>query len=477
MIKKVTLKPMFALLLLVASIISSGIVYGQSKPADLFEKNCSICHKISTEKLIGPGLAGITQRRDRAWIVKFVRSSKTMIESGDKTAVQVFNENNKIPMPEHMFLSEADVNGLIDYIANYKAPEKKAVTVDAARKDGFTRVEIQRGERMFYGLIPFEKGTLNCVSCHNTIRTDTLNWNPSAYDLAQAWLEKGGTNLYDVMAAPTSQKMTVAHGEVKLTDQEVYLISAFLSEVGKTGLVKEKTFPVRLMLFLLIGALMALALIDLFFTHLVRYKAIPIAVLILGLSVHGLMAMQESQRLSRTKDYAPDQPIKFSHKVHAGQNRTDCKYCHSLATYSKSAGFPSSNLCMNCHSVVKAGTRSGKFEINKIYRAEKTGNSIQWIRIHKLPDHAFFSHAQHANAGKILCQTCHGKVAEMDVMKQYADLSMGWCVNCHRQTKVNFENNHYYDSYKKLHDDLKSGKIDKVTADKTGGIDCMKCHY
>jgi len=466
-----------AKLLLFACIMASSNAYGQTKPAELFEKNCAVCHKMSAEKLIGPGLAGITQRREKTWIVRFVRSSKTMIESGDKTAVQLFNENNKIPMPEHMFLSEADVIGLIDYIANFKAPEKKALTVDAGKKDGFTREEILRGERMFYGLIPFEKGTLNCVSCHNTIRTDTLNWNPSAYDLAQAWLEKDGTSLYDVMATPTSQKMTTAHGNVQLNDQEVYLISAFLSETGKTGLVKEKTFPVRLLIFLLFGALMALALIDLIFTHRVRYKAIPVVVLLLGISVHSVMAVQESQRLGRTKDYAPDQPIKFSHKVHAGQNKTNCNYCHSLFTYSKSAGIPSGNLCMNCHGVVKVGTRSGKFEINKIYRAEKTGQSIQWIRIHKLPDHAFFSHAQHVNAGKVACQTCHGKVEEMDVMMQYSDLSMGWCINCHRQTKVNFENNHYYDSYKKLNDDLKSGKIDKVTVEKIGGLDCMKCHY
>ena len=202
-----------------------------------------------------------------------------------------------------------------------------------------------------------------------------------------------------------------------------------------------------------------------------------VVVLLIGISVHSVMAMQESQLLGRTKNYAPDQPIKFSHQVHAGQNKTDCNYCHSSATYSKSAGIPSSNLCMNCHGVVKTGTRSGKFEINKIYRAEKTGQSIQWIRIHKLPDHAFFSHAQHANAGKVACQTCHGKVEEMDVMSQFSDLSMGWCIDCHRQSKVNFENNHYYDSYKKLQDDLKSGKIDKVTVENIGGLDCMKCHY
>jgi cytochrome c2 len=474
MINKFILRSVPMLMLLGLTV---SISYGQDKSAELFQKNCSICHKISAEKLIGPGLAGVTQRRDKAWIAKFIRSSKTVIESGDKTAVQLFNDNNKIPMPEHMFLSDADINGLISYIENYKEPVAKALTVDAGKKDGFSLHEIQRGERMFYGQIPFEKGTLNCVTCHNTVRTDSLNWNPSAYDLAQAWLEKDGTNLYQVMANPTSQKMKDAHGNVQLTEQEVYLISAFLSDVGKTGLVKEKTFPLRLLLFLVFGVLMALALIDLIFTHRVKYKIIHVLILISGLSVHTVMAVQEGQRLGRTKNYMPDQPIKFSHKVHAGQNKTDCKYCHSSAMFGKSAGIPSSNLCLNCHSVVKVGARSGRFEINKIYRAEKSGQSIPWMRVHNLPEHVFFSHAQHVGAGKVACETCHGKVAEMDIIKQYSDLSMGWCVNCHRKTNVNFKDNHYYDNYKKLHDDLKSGKIDKVTVEQIGGIDCMKCHY
>jgi len=472
MINKFILRSVSMLMLMGLTL---NAAYSQDKPAELFQKNCSICHLISTERLIGPGLAGVTQRRDKAWITKFIRSSKTLIESGDKTAVQLFNDNNKIPMPEHMFLSDADISGLISYIENYKEPVKKVLTADASKKDGFTLHEIQRGERMFYGQIPFEKGTINCVSCHNTVRTDTLNWNPSAYDIARAWLEKDGTNLYEVLANPTSQKMKEDH--IQLNEQEIYLISAFLSEVGKTGLVKEKTFPLRLLLFLVFGVLMALALIDLIFTHRVRYKIIHIFILLSGLSVHTVMAVQESQRLGRTKNYMPDQPIKFSHKVHAGQNKTDCKYCHSSAMFSKSAGIPSSNLCLNCHSVVKVGTRSGKFEINKIYRAEKSGQSIPWIRIHNLPEHVFFSHAQHVGAGKVACRTCHGKVEEMDIVKQFSDLSMGWCVNCHRQTKVNFKDNHYYDSYKKLHDDLKSGKIDKVTVEQIGGIDCMKCHY
>jgi anthranilate/para-aminobenzoate synthase component I len=138
---------------------------------------------------------------------------------------------------------------------------------------------------------------------------------------------------------------------------------------------------------------------------------------------------------------------------------------------------PSPGLCLNCHKVVTQGARSGKFEINKIYRAIQSGKSIPWVRIHKLPDHVFFSHAQHVGAGKIKCQQCHGKVEEMDLVKQAADLSMGWCVNCHRRTPVQFTDNKYYETFKKMHDEVKSGKIKQVTVEQVGGIDCSKCHY
>jgi hypothetical protein len=124
---------------------------------------------------------------------------------------------------------------------------------------------------------------------------------------------------------------------------------------------------------------------------------------------------------------------------------------------------------------VIAGARSGKFEINKIKRAVESGKAIEWIRVHKLPDHAFFSHAQHVGAGKIACQDCHGKVEEMDLVKQVSDLSMGWCVNCHRQTGIQATTNKYYESFKALHNDAKAGK--KITAERLGGIDCAKCHY
>ncbi|NVO20982.1 MAG: c-type cytochrome [Bacteroidetes bacterium] len=466
------------------SLILSGVFLsatkdeGYQKGKQIFEKNCAVCHKISTEKLVGPGLKDVTKRRDKAWMRKFIRGSQDLVKSGDKTANEVFKANGMIPMPDHKFLTDDDLTNLIGYIENFKPEAARAVTVDITKKDGFTNEEIKRGERLFMGVIPFEKGiTLNCSSCHATQNTDTLNFNPSLYDLSVAWSEPNGTNVYQVLSVPTSQRMTDAHKGLQLSDKEIYDITAYFSVIAKTGLTNEKTFPARLLLFLVLGFLMALALADLIYFKKVKYKLVHILIIVGGLSVHTTMAIQEGIKLGRTKNYAPDQPIKFSHKVHAGQNKTDCQYCHSIATYSKSAGIPSPSLCMNCHKVVTQGTRSGKFEINKIYRAIQSGKSIPWVRIHKLPDHVFFSHAQHVEVGKVKCQECHGRVEEMDLVKQAADLSMGWCVNCHRRTAVQFTDNKYYDSYKKLHEKLKAGGMTKVTVEKIGGLDCSKCHY
>jgi hypothetical protein len=267
------------------------------------------------------------------------------------------------------------------------------------------------------------------------------------------------------------------HKGLQLSDKEIYEISAYFSEVAKSGMETEKTFPYRFLLFLTLGFLMALALADLLFFKKVRFKAIHVLILVLGLSVHVVMAVQEGTNLSRTKGYAPDQPVKFSHKVHAGQNKIDCEYCHSIASYSKSAGIPSANLCMNCHKVVTQGSRSGKFEINKITRAIESGKSIPWVRIHKLPDHAFFSHAQHVSAGKLKCVQCHGKLEEMDLVVQATDLSMGWCVNCHRRTNVDFAGNRYYETFARYQEEFKAGKTKNFNVEQVGGLDCSKCHY
>ena len=204
------------------------------------------------------------------------------------------------------------------------------------------------------------------------------------------------------------------------------------------------------------------------------------------------------------QNYQPIQPIAFSHKIHAGENQVDCNYCHTSARYSKHSGIPSANVCMNCHMYIDgteilnedgvskyAGERSP--EISKIYAAigwdpdERTYiedyevKPIRWIRIHNLPDLVYFNHAQHVTAGGVECQTCHGPIEEMEVAYQYSSLTMGWCINCHRETEVNTSNGYYADAdgngtsinerlALKFHDEI-------ITVEKIGGLECGKCHY
>jgi mono/diheme cytochrome c family protein len=238
--------------------------------------------------------------------------------------------------------------------------------------------------------------------------------------------------------------------------------------------------------------------------------------------------------LGRQKDYQPVQPIYYSHKVHAGINQINCQYCHSSVTESKHATIPSVNVCMNCHKAIneyakgpklydEAGNEiNGTAEIAKLYTYAgfdpKNANApwdatkakpIEWIKIHNLPDHVYFNHSQHVKAGKVQCQSCHGEITAMDEVKQVAELSMGWCVNCHRQTKVDFNysdstGNKFYSIYEKFHNDLKTSELeainknasltakerkfkvdsvmklvrmDSVRVQDIGGLECQKCHY
>lgn len=165
--------------------------------------------------------------------------------------------------------------------------------------------------------------------------------------------------------------------------------------------------------------------------------------------------------------YAPTQPIAFSHALHAGQYEIDCNYCHTSVYESRSANIPSANICMNCHSAIKTESP----EIKKIYAAVESGKPIEWIRVHNLPDLAYFNHSQHTNVAGVECQTCHGPIEEMEVVKQWSSLTMGWCIECHRETAVNSKDNEYYDKLVELHD----GKSFKVA--EVGGLECAKCHY
>ena len=197
------------------------------------------------------------------------------------------------------------------------------------------------------------------------------------------------------------------------------------------------------------------------------------------------------------QNYEPIQPIHFSHKIHAGENGIDCKYCHSSARTSKTSGIPSLNVCMNCHKNITEFTGSADStyvdyskefytaEIQKIYDAvgwdpakqAYTGKEkpVKWVRIHNLPDFVYFNHSQHVSVAGLECQTCHGPVETMEVMKQHSPLTMGWCVNCHRETEVNVKDNEYY---AKIHEELsKKYGVEKLTAAQLGGLECGKCHY
>lgn len=223
--------------------------------------------------------------------------------------------------------------------------------------------------------------------------------------------------------------------------------------------------------------LLLIALIDLVFTKFIKAKFIHIIIILVSLFVIGEVTYVEAKALGRQEGYSPDQPVWFSHKVHAGQNKIDCLYCHSSATESKSAGIPGTDLCMNCHNVVKKGSVTGTEEIAKVIQSWETKKPIEWVRVHNLPDHVFFSHAQHVNAGKRECQECHGAVEEMDRVTQVTSLGMGWCIHCHRNTQVQFEENGFYQEYVRYHEEIKSGERRGVTVDDIGGNNCQTCHY
>ncbi len=210
--------------------------------------------------------------------------------------------------------------------------------------------------------------------------------------------------------------------------------------------------------------------------------------------------------LGRQKGYQPVQPIYYSHKVHAGINQINCLYCHGSAWESKTAGIPAVNTCMNCHKSINTYEKgpklydengdeiNGTAEIAKLYKAAgfdpakpnswdpSKAKPIEWVKIHNLPDHVYFNHSQHINTGKVQCQTCHGEITAMDEVKQVSELSMSWCINCHRETKVDFnysegKGNKFYSIYEKFHNDIKNHKMDSVTVKDIGGLECQKCHY
>jgi len=234
-----------------------------------------------------------------------------------------------------------------------------------------------------------------------------------------------------------------------------------------------------------------------------RNKAYLFLGVIVLFLIGGYFTINAAIALGRNEGYQPVQPIYYSHKVHAGTNQISCLYCHGGAQDSKHANIPSVNVCMNCHMSIKEYTGepitredgtsvNGTAEIAKLYeyagwnpdlkRYDRPGKPVEWVKVHNLPDHVYFNHAQHVKVGQQQCQTCHGNIQEMGEVAQFSDLSMGWCINCHRETKVQFNDekgngNKFYSIYEKFHEDIKNKKYDSVTVERIGGTECQKCHY
>jgi hypothetical protein len=380
-------------LLLMVLVLSEGIfakkAFTQAPDGAQLFQICGACHTIGKGKLIGPDLYNVTQRKDREWLLRFIKNSTEVIQSGDEYAVKLFEEYNKIPMPPSTYTDE-QILAVLDYIENYD-PNQTA-------------------------------------------------------------------------AAPAASVQEEKTSEGQGTADE------FFADTKDHKRQYGTTFIISLIL-------MLAALFDLFVTKLIKAKFVNIIVILISLFVITEITVVEAMNLGRQPGYAPDQPIMFSHKVHAGDNKTDCKYCHTGVMSSKHAGIPSVSLCMNCHMAVRQGRNTGTAEIEKIYKAIETGRPIKWIRVHNLPDHSYFNHAQHVNAGKVECESCHGDVKSMDRIKQVQPLSMGWCIDCHRTTEVQFTENGYYDRFVTLHEELASGKRKRITVEDVGGTECAKCHY
>ena len=199
-------------------------------------------------------------------------------------------------------------------------------------------------------------------------------------------------------------------------------------------------------------------------------SAIKTGVIVLVLLLGGKATIDAAYGVGIHQGYAPEQPIKFSHKLHAGQYQINCNYCHTGVYAGKGANVPSANICMNCHNAIKRESP----EIQKIYKALENDEPIQWVRVHNLPDLAYFNHSQHTNVGGLECKNCHGEIEKMEVVEQRSSLTMGWCIDCHRQTDVNTKGNAYYDKLVEVHN--KDSKT-PLKVQNIGGLECSKCHY
>ena len=392
----------------------------------LFKADCSACHAVDRQ-VIGPALKGMSERHEEEWLISWIRNSQALIASGDETAIQIYEEHNKLMMPPFPTYTDDNVRSIIAFVEDASQPAPAAETGAPGEAGAADTGDVSNF--MFGGLIVvLIIAFLVILVLNRVIRTlDKIILRNQDVILAQA--------LEDEEEGESKGQVFVAK-------------------------LKEASKNKKLVFFVILGVVMLLSTVG--------WNAMW------NVGVH--------------EGYQPTQPIKFSHQLHAGINQIDCQYCHSGAATSKNASIPSVNACMNCHNYVTAADKYGgetSPEIQKIYHAidwdpatRTYGDNpkpVEWIRIHNLPDFSYFNHSQHVTVAGIECQRCHGPVEAMEEVYQYSPLTMKWCIECHQETEVNAKDNAYYDQLIAAHDKLKSGE--KITAAVLGGLECGKCHY
>ncbi|MCB0380419.1 MAG: c-type cytochrome [Flavobacteriales bacterium] len=521
--------------LYVVSLFAHTSLYAQGGK-DLFKTNCAACHSVGANKLVGPGLEGVNEKRTREWLLKWTKNSSELIASGDADAKAIFEEFNKIPMPAQA-LSDEQLNEIYDYIANPNAETAVAAKEEAPKAEGASE-EVLLGEKLFKA---------NCAACHSV--GDNKLVGPGLKGINEKrnaeWLVKWITNSAELIASGDADAKAIFEEFNKVpmpaqavSPDEIKAILAYIKnppvKAGDVAQVEEaatetKSDSKATMIILIIIIVVLAGLIMLLnksrvsiakaaankegveyagpisFAEACKYtvsknKGIVAAVVIVLVFGGLLNLMDGALTIGVHTGYKPEQPIKFSHKVHAGDNKIDCNYCHSSARHSKTSGIPSLNVCMNCHKYVdgsngKTFTYNGEEypmtdEIKKIYKhldynpeTQAYGNNptpVKWIKVHNLPDHVYYSHQQHVTVGGQKCQTCHGPVEEMDVVEQYSPLTMKWCIQCHHETGVVTEGNGYYEEmHSRMTEQYKDKWLGdgKLTVEEIGGWECAKCHY
>ncbi|WP_129366049.1 c-type cytochrome [Lutibacter sp. HS1-25] len=482
----------------------------------IFKSVCAACHKLD-KKLVGPALQGVTERRDQDWLIAWIKDSPGMIKSGDKLAIQVFEENNRLPMTANPQLSDQDIIDVLAYTKGDSAAPVAAASQQAADPG------VELGKAVFKA---------NCAACHKLegklIGPELLKiTDKRELSWLKLWIKDNnalaasGDKLAIEVQASNPAAMTpfpqlsdedidnvlkyLAVGDVEQavassassTDQEIF---------DNPGFGVLPTLALTILAFILLSVIVAATtnkkvvegeestpsmLKTMIFNPFLRFLVIIFVLLGGAWMVFGYLF-----QIDVNEGYQPIQPIAFSHAVHAGDNKIDCQYCHSSAKHSKTSGIPTLNVCMNCHKSISEynGALFGDYskedldnEIQKIYDAvgwDKDNvayiegfeqKPIEWVRIHNLADFAYYNHAQHVTVAGLDCQKCHGPVETMHEMKQFSPLTMGWCIDCHRQTEVDMTENGYY---KNIHDQLsKKYGVEKITEAQMGGLECGKCHY